>query len=205
MKKLHILFVCFCITIMADNNTTNKLDIPKKEIKMKFTYSEQWRDELLKHASNEGITRDETGKFIDLILMADDTNDEKVIYALIQTLVISKCDLGGVEETVLSTLASTDYKAYYNVLFRDIPKILKSEDKGLAVLLLDRGYNGHTFTSKEWSVIENLANKYLSKDILVVLLQLMENNRYFDLEDEDYPFPQFYKLFQKLLKEKSEQ
>lgn len=171
---------------------------------MKFKYSETWAEELLELAYNEYVTRDETMRLLALIDMADYTDDTEVIRTLFMAL-LGK-DLGGVEETIFGTFEDIDYKVYYSTLFEQIPKILESEDSGLSSYLLGSCIVDESILEK-WDVIEKLGNKYLNKEVIEEILKCMENNRYHsldpdDLEDEDYPYPQFYKLFQKILKEK---
>ena len=168
---------------------------------MKLKYNEIWAEEVLKHSNNEDISRDETMRLIELIDMAECTEDVKVIRVLF--LALEAEDLGGVEETIFGILSTVDYKDYYLALFELIPQILQSNDPDLAVYLLSMK-SGDQFTPKEWNTIKQLITKYLNNEVIRELLKLMENNKYFDLDTGDYPFPEFYQLFKKLLKEKSE-
>jgi len=59
--------------------------------------------------------------------------------------------------------------------------------------------------TKEWDIFYNIANKYLSKkDLEAYILAFKEENEEYGECEDDYPYPQFHELFQKLLKEKSE-
>lgn len=169
---------------------------------MKLKYNEIWAEEVLKHSNNKDISGDETMRLVELIDMADYTEDVKIIRVLF--LALQAEDLGGVPETIFGALSTIDYKDYYLVLFELIPQILQSNNQDLSVYLLSMK-SGDKFTLKEWNTIKQLSAKYLNNEVLREILKLMENNKYFTLDSEDYPFPEFHQLFKKLLKEKSEQ
>jgi len=174
----------------------NKIIIHKKENIMQFTYSDAWKDELLKHAYNKNITRNEVHRLGDLIAMADFTKEPKVVETLLLTM--TQDDMGGMDQTVENTLSSVDYKAYYEVLFKLIPKYL-NKFRYFNVHLLEMTH-GNEYPKEEWEYIESVAKKYLNKKIIQEIIESLEKDEY----EYDYPYDKFHQLFQKLLKEKSE-
>jgi len=163
---------------------------------MQFTYSEEWREELLKHAYNEDIVRDDVYRLGDLIVMADSTKDPKVVETLLLTM--AQDDMGGMDQTVENTLSSVDYKAYYEVLFKLMPKYL-NKFCYFDVHLLEMTH-GNEYPDEEWEYIESVAKKYLDKKTIQEIIESLEKDGYID----DYPYDKFHQLFKKLLKEKSE-
>ena len=193
--------------LIVSVNVTYNIDFQKnKGIIMNETSIEnvnEWSNELLiltkNHASYEEYNGD---RYIQVIEMGNNSKDKKVIQTLMDCFQYEISDV--IDQYILGTLSTINYKLYYETLFELIPKILKDNNSDVAVLLLCI-CNGEKFTLEQWNGIEKLSKKYLNNTIMQKLLKLMERNQYFTLESEDYPYPQFYQLFQKLLKEKSEE
>jgi len=193
MKKAMILFVLGMIGIITTIYQANKGE------EMNFKYTEAWGKEILELASSGLPTEEDGYRLINLIETANNTQDKKVIQTLMECLFN---ELYSIDQTIYENFAGTEYSLYYTALFDKIAEfLLIKENRSLAVYLLDRQYK-YEFSKEEWEMIYNIANKSLTKlDIEKLLLGFEEEDWY----NQDYPFPEFYKLFKKLLKEKSEQ
>jgi len=198
MNKIKVLSILLGMPlwIMSADYLNNSTIIDKKENIMQFTYSDTWKEELLKHAYNKKITRNEVHRLGNLIAMADFTKEPKVVETLLLTM--TQDDMGGMDQTVENTLSSVDYKAYYEVLFKLIPKYL-NKFRYFNVHLLEMTH-GNEYPKEEWEYIESVAKKYLNKKIIQEIIESLEKDEY----EYDYPYDKFHQLFQKLLKEKSE-
>ena len=193
MKKTMILFVLGMIGIITTIYQVNKGE------EMNFKYTEAWGKEILELASSDLPTEEDGYRLINLIEIANNTKDKKVIQTLMECL----CnELYSIDQTIYENFNSAEYSLYYTALFDKIAEfLLTKENRSLAVYLLDR-HHKYEFSKEEWEMIYNIANKSLTKlDIEKLLLGFEEEDWY----NQDYPFPEFYKLFKKLLKEKSEQ
>ena len=198
MNKIKVLSILLGMPlwIMSADYLNNSTIIDKKENIMQFTYSDTWKEELLKHAYNKKITRNEVHRLGNLIAMADFTKEPKVVETLLLTM--TQDDMGGMDQTVENTLSSVDYKAYYEVLFKLIPKYL-NKFRYFDVHLLEMTH-GNEYPKEEWEYIESVAKKYLDKKTIQEIIESLEKDEYV----YDYPYDKFHQLFQKLLKEKSE-
>ena len=125
-------------------------------------------------------------------------------------------ELKGPEQDILESLVTVDYRLYYQAFFELSDDFLKSEDGRFALmnqLTEYYGYKGVPSTKEEWSTIYNIARENLSIDSIKEILNIYHKKEigYFGEiiypmeNDERSIYPQFYQLFKKLLKEKSEQ
>jgi len=166
---------------------------------MAFKYTKEWADEVIKLAKKgaiEGFSLSEEDRFLSLVEMPDCTNDARVVKTLIQAMFFD--EFFAYDETVGNELSCIDYKVYFTALFDLIPKILSGKYPGLAVYLLDRRVIDR-YTPDEWKLIENLIRKKLNRGDILKMISAFEDNPYFDLDSEDYPFMEFYKLLNKIL------
>jgi len=158
-----------------------------------------WTQEILDFTKKSSLYEEYEGdRYEKLIFMAENTKEVKIVQGLIRCL---EYELPGMDQTIYGVLATIDPLIYYTALFKLFPWIIQDVDsRNTFAWVLDRQVN-YKFTVDEWEEIYSLAKKYLSKsDLEGIMISYIKGGL---IEDQDYPYPQFYELFQKLLKEKS--
>lgn len=161
-----------------------------------------WTKEILDFTKKSSLYEEYNGdRYEKLIFMAENTKETKVVQGLMRCL---EYELPGMDQTIESTLATIEPFIYYSALFDLAPKLLQTRDeRDVFMRLLSQAY-GYKYTIDDWNKIYTIGQKHLrKKDIENIILAFKEGD--LDNEDDDYPYPEFYQLFQKLLKEKSEE
>ena len=176
--------------------TNKKIEI--KDNIMGLEYSAEWENEVL------ALVKSDTGtdRLINLLEMAEYTNDKKIVQILIKSVVFYDANIDATFERTLSTI---EYSLYYTVLFEMFPEILQKGHTGWIIDLLNTN-EGHTDTKEEWDVIEGIANKYLNKKDLAGILDAYQKqaDMKYSSYPVDYPFDIFERIFRKLLEEKND-
>jgi len=163
---------------------------------------EKWTEEILYFTKKSALYEDYDGdRYIKLISMADNTKEVKVVQGLMRCI---EYDLPGMDECIFDTLSTIEPSIYYTSLFKLVPEIIYSVDGRVTFLsTLPQHRLGNKYAQDTWKEIYNLGKEYLSKkDLEKIILAYKEDG--FNYYDEENIYTQFYKLFQKLLKEKSE-
>jgi len=169
---------------------------------MSLIYTKEWENELMELAVLNVWTVENNGaKIIELIEMGNQTKDKKVVQAIIRAF---DSDIN-IDETFYGILSTIEPTLYFEALFEMAPEFLENKNRRLLVLSVLEQTNGNKYTKKEWDIFYNVANKYLSKkDLEAFILAFKEEDEEYGECGDEYPYPEFYELFQKLLKEKSE-
>lgn len=162
---------------------------------------DKWTDEILDYTKKSSLYEEYDGdRYEKLIYMASNTKEIKVVQGLMHCL---KYELPGMDQTIENTLATIEPLIYYRALFELTPELVSDKNNRDVFIRLLSQAHGDKYTEDEWKAFYDIAKKHLSKkDVENVLLAFKEGD--YDNEDDDYPYPQFYQLFKKLLKEKSE-
>jgi len=163
---------------------------------------EKWTEEILYFTKKSSLYEDYDGdRYIKLISMADNTKEVKVVQGLMRCI---EYDLPGMDESIFDTLSTIEPSIYYTSLFKLVPEIIYSVDGRfhfMWILIQQRIIN--SYSKDTWKEIYNLGKEYLSKkDLEKIILAYKEDGGSYDNEENNDT--QFYKLFKKLLKEKSE-
>jgi len=165
---------------------------------MDFKCSEIWGKEILNLTNLYVQTDKESDRFEELLDMAEHPKDIKATKALMRCLLND--DMGGIQETFYGNLSTADYRLYYTVLFELTPDFIQTEKGKSLVLYMLQNYSGQEYTKEEWKTIFDLVKTLLSKKEIQELLIGYKDEQYYN---EDYPYPQFQKIFETLLKEKN--
>ena len=163
---------------------------------------EMWTEEILDLTKKNSLYEDFDGdRYEKLIFMAEDTKEIKVVQGLMRCL---EYELPGMDQTIEDVLSMVDPLTYYNALFELAPKLLKTKnDRDVFLGLLSQAH-GYKYNINEWNKIYTMGEKHLrKKDIENIILAFKEGN--LDNEDSGSRYQKLYQLFQKLLKEKSEE
>jgi len=169
---------------------------------MSLKYSADWGNEVVHLANLDAASREQDKRLINLIEMAECTQDKKVVRTLMQSLAFYNANIDSTFEGVLSTI---DYPLFYNVLFELIPELLQKE-YGYYIINFLISNEDHEDTKEEWETIEAIANKHLNKQDLEGILAAYQEQAEIKYSSypEDYPYDIFEKIFRKLLKDKVE-
>ncbi len=167
---------------------------------MSLIYTKEWEDELMELAALDVWTVENNGaKIIELIEMGNQTKDKKVVQAIIKAF---DFDIN-IDETFYGVLSTIEPILYFESLFQIAPEFLQNKNGRLLILSVLEQTNGNKYTKKEWDIFYDIANKYLNKkDLKSYILAFKEKDEEYGECRDEYPYPQFYQLFQKLLKEK---
>jgi len=167
----------------------------------------KWSEEILDFSRKSSLYEEYDGKrYEKLIFMADNTKDVQVVQGLMHCL---EYKIGGMDQTIEDTLATIEPLIYYKALFGLVPDLIFDRNNRDVFFGLLSQANNTVYTIDEWETFHSLATEKLSKEHLEKIFIAYEEQGFENYEDiadyTDYPYFQFYKLFQKLLKEKSEQ
>ena len=177
---------------------------------MTFIYTKEWEDELLGlyQAMDEGQDFDE--KFDELIEIARNSDDTRVVQALIRCLAIQ---LEGVDQQVEGVLGSIDHDVYYEGVFQIVSDYFEFEtDKNhgdfFSIQILSRGYTDKPPEYKQYAPSKDevearfipIAKKYLSVEELKQFVSIMERHGYPKDRNIDIRVF-FYELFKEIVME----
>jgi len=162
----------------------------------------KWAEEILDFTKKTSLWEEcDNARYEKLIFMAENTKEVQVVQGLMNCL---KYELDGIDQTFEDMLATVEPLIYYKALFELVPElVLDRDNRDVFIGLLSQAH-GYKYTEDEWKGFFYIGKESLSrKDLEGVMLAYKEAG----CEDEgtDYPYHHFYKLFKKLLKEKSEQ
>jgi len=215
--KITITLLIFIYISLVVKESNKGIILNQEEINLtNIEVLKQFSDEMLESSRRNSLYEDYDGdKYLKYIWSAKYTKDIKVVKVLMRCLVYK---LNGPEQDILESLSSIDYRLYYHALFELANDFLNSEDGSFSFMnqLIDHhGYNAEKVpsTKEEWRTIYDIAKENLSIDNIKEIINIYHKEKIgywgtlaYPMEnDEDTIYPQFYKLFQKLLKEKSEQ
>lgn len=189
---------------------------------MKFNY-EEWEPKVLAFLNKTWVPeKEEEWAFCDLIEEADYSNDVQAIKLLF--FVYTRYDLN-LDETILNTLSSMDYKIYYEVYFQNVHKLLnkgefeldKYRTVGLSEFTLEDTTEDEYYKSKTVALLDWRMSAVKEKDFQAIFSNVIQGVSYYDMailikileeweyDDEDYD-PEnstyvFYRLLKQTLKE----
>ena len=212
MKITIMLLIFICIYLVIVKEANNGIRLNQEEINLtNIEVLKQFSDEMIESSRRNSLYEDYDGdKYLQYIWSARHTKDIRVVKVLMRCLVY---ELKGPEQDILESLASVDYRLYYQAFFELSDDFLESEGGRFALmdqLVSYYEYNGVPPAKEEWSTIYNIARENLSIDSIKEILNIYHKKEigYFGTinypmeNDESSIYPQFYQLFKKLLKEK---
>ena len=162
----------------------------------------KWAEEILDFTKKASLYEEyDITRYEKLIFMADNTKEVQVVQGLMHCL---EYEIGGMDQTIEDTLATVEPLIYYKALFELVPELILDRNKRDVFIGLLSQAHGYKYTVDEWKRFFYIGKESLSrKDLEGVMLAYKENGC--EHEKSGCPYHQFYKLFKKLLKEKSEQ
>ena len=195
-KKAFIVLGIFIFLLLFTKVDINHIIEGKK---MKIENVDEWAKEIMYLTTLDVHNDEENSRFEKLLYMTDSgTDNKKIVRSLMKILFIN--DEIGWDETIYNNLGLVSYKLYYEVLFELM--IYLRDDKGMFLgLYMLENYSGDIYTKEQWEEIYNIAWKRLDQDTIVRILEYYEEDGPY-IDYDDYPFPEFKLLFERLLKEK---
>ncbi len=162
---------------------------------MNFKYTCEWKEKLLNLSKLKYMTKKEEIEFSRLIDFAEYTQDPRVVKVLIK--ILNNDDLGGMEQSIYSTLSTVDYSVYYKEVFVNSQELLEKNPRGACDLL---DWQWKELDKNELIKVFEISKQTLDVTTMEKYINTLEKFGYCD----DKPYSSFITYFNQIIKDQNE-